>query len=217
MLYRLVIGNKNTSSWSLRPWLAMTHSGIPFEEVNVDLRAKDAKAQILTHSPSGKVPALITDHGVIWDSMAILEFLAEAHPEAGLWPAPVSARAHARSVSAEMHSGFQPLREQCPMNLLARSPRAELASEVAADVRRIVGIWRECRSRYGGGGPFLFGRFSAADAMYAPVAARFRTYVPELGAYGDDGIADGYMRALFALPAMMDWEKGAADEPQSCR
>ena len=210
--YRLVIGNKNTSSWSLRPWLAMTHAGIAFGEVNIDLRAADAKAQILAQSPAGKVPALLAGGEIIWDSLAILEFLAEAHPEAGLWPASRDARAQARCVSAEMHSGFQALRQHCPMDFLASTPKAELAEEVAADVRRIVALWQDCRSRFGARGPFLFGAFSAADAMYAPVVSRFRTYLPNLAAYGDDGAAQAYVEALFALPAMMQWEEGARAE-----
>ena len=212
MTYRLVIGNKNTSSWSLRPWLAMRHAGIPFVEVNVDLRAADAKAHILAHSPSGKVPALIADGEVVWDSLAIIEFLAEAHPEAGLWPVAPIARAMARSVSAEMHSGFHALRQQCPMDFLARAPKSNLSAEVAADARRIVGIWRDCRHRFGADGPFLLGQFSAADAMYAPVASRFRTYVPDLAPYGDDGTARAYVDTLFALPAMLQWEHEARAE-----
>jgi glutathione S-transferase len=212
MTYRLVIGNKNASSWSLRPWLAMRHAGLAFAEVNVDLRAPDAKARILAHSPSGKVPALIVDGEVIWDSLAILEFLAEAHPEAALWPASTMARAVARCVSAEMHSGFQELRNQCPMDFVARSPKPQLPAEVAADVRRIVSIWRDCRKRFGAEGPFLFGHFSAADAMYAPVASRFRTYVPQLASYGDNGTAQVYVDTLFALPAMLQWEREAGAE-----
>jgi glutathione S-transferase len=212
MTYRLVIGNKNASSWSLRPWLAMRHAGLPFTEVNIDLRAPDAKSRILAHSPSGKVPALIVDGEVIWDSLAIFEFLAETHPEAALWPAAGNARAVARSVSAEMHAGFQELRNQCPMDLLARIPKPELPAEVAADVRRIVSIWRDCRHRFGAAGPFLFGPFSAADAMYAPVASRFRTYVPDLASYGDDGTLQAYVDALFALPAMVQWEREARAE-----
>jgi glutathione S-transferase len=210
MAHKLVIGNKNTSSWSLRPWLAMRVAGIAFEELNVDLRAPDAKAQILAHSPSGKVPALLTAGRVIWDSLAILEFLAESH--AALWPRAAAARALARCVSAEMHSGFQALRERCPMDFLRHAPKARLPKPVAADVRRIVAIWQDCRSRHGAGGPFLFGRFSAADAMFAPVASRFRTYLPDLAAYGDDGTAQAYVEALFALPAMGDWETGAKVE-----
>jgi len=209
MLYRLVIGNKNTSSWSLRPWLAMRQTGIAFDEIDIDLRAPDAKAQILKHSPSGKVPALLAGGRVIWDSLAILEFLAETQPHAALWPRLAAARALARCISAEMHSGFQALREHCPMDFLGRAPKARLPKPVAADVRRIVAIWQDCRRRHGSAGPFLAGRFSAADAMYAPVASRFRTYLPNLTPYGDDGTAQAYVEALFALPEMAEWEKGA--------
>jgi glutathione S-transferase len=212
MAYRLVIGNKNTSSWSLRPWLALRHAGIAFEEINIDLRAPDAMAQILALSPSGKVPALLIDGRVVWDSLAILEFLAETHPRAALWPKAAEARALARSVSAEMHSGFQALREHCPMDFLGRTPMARLPKAVAADVRRIVAIWRDCRRRHGSAGPFLAGPFSAADAMYAPVASRFRTYLPDLAPHGDDGTAQAYVDALFALPEMAEWENGAQAE-----
>ncbi len=217
MSYRLVIGNKNTSSWSLRPWLAMRHAAIPFEEINIKLRQPDTKAQILRQSPSGKVPALVVDDPardgfVVWDTLAILEYLAETHPEACLWPPPRPARALARAVSAEMHSGFQQLREHCPMDFVAQTPRPQLADPVAADVRRIVGIWRDCRRRFGDGGPYLFGAFTAADAMYAPVASRFRTYVPDLAAYGDDGTAAAYVATLFAHEAMRDWEAAAKAE-----
>jgi glutathione S-transferase len=213
MAHKLVIGNKNTSSWSLRPWLAMRVAGIPFEEINVDLRAADAKAQILAHSPSGKVPALLTGGRVIWDSLAILEFLAETH--AALWPRAAAARALARSASAEMHSGFQALREHCPMDFVRRAPKVRLPKSVAADVRRIVAIWLDCRGRHGAGGPFLLGRFSAADAMYAPVASRFRTYLPDLAPYGDDGTAQAYVEAVFALPEVAEWEAGAKQEMQA--
>ena len=208
MAYKLVVGNKNTSSWSLRPWLAMRHAGIAFEAIDIDLRAPDAKAQILHYSPSGKVPALLVGGGrVVWDSLAIIEHLAESNPQ--LWPRAAAARALARSVSAEMHAGFLALREHCPMNVLGRKPKARLIEPVAADVRRIVAIWQDCRGRYGSGGPFLFGRFSAADAMYAPVASRFRTYLPDLARYGDDGTALAYVEAIFALPEMAEWEEGA--------
>jgi glutathione S-transferase len=210
MAYKLVIGNKNTSSWSLRPWLAMRAAGIPFAEINVHLRAPDAKAQILEHSPSGKVPALLTGGRVIWDSLAILETLAETH--ATLWPRAAAARALGRSVSAEMHSGFPALRQHCPMDFLGRAPKAHLPAPAAADVRRIVALWQDCRQRHGYGGPFLLGRFSAADAMYAPVASRFRTYLPDLSPYGDDGTAQAYVEALFALPEMAEWENGAREQ-----
>jgi glutathione S-transferase len=211
MAYKLVIGNKNASSWSLRPWLAMRHAGIPFEEVNIDLRAPDAKAQILEYSPSGKVPALLLGGGrVVWDSLAIVELLAEANP--ALWPRAAAARALARSVSAEMHSGFRALREHCPMDFLGRRPKGRLLKPVAADVRRIVAIWRDCRAWHGSGGPFLLGRFSAADAMYAPVASRFRTYLPDLSPYGDDGTAQAYVDTVFAMPEIAEWEAGARQE-----
>ena len=212
MAYQLVIGNKNTSSWSLRPWIALRHSAIPFSEININLRDADAKAQILRHSPSGKVPALIVDGRVIWDSLAILEFLAEAHPDARLWPADTQARAQARSVAAEMHSGFGPLRDHCPMAILRREPQAALPEQVEANVRRIVEVWRGCRARYGAGGPLLFGAFSNADAMYIPVATRFRTYVPDLARYGDDGSAQAYVDAVLALPAFLAWEDGARQQ-----
>ena len=162
--------------------------------------------------PQARCPPCSLRDRVIWDSLAILEFLAEAHPEAGLWPKPGDARIQARCVSAEMHSGFQALRQHCPMDFLARTPKADLADEVAADVRRIVALWLDCRREFGGGGPFLFGTFSAADAMYAPVASRFRTYVPDLAAYGDDGTAQAYVEALFALPSMVQWGQEARSE-----
>jgi glutathione S-transferase len=212
MSYRLVIGDKNISSWSLRPWLAMRQAGLPFQEINIKLRQPESPADILRYSPSGKVPALLTQKQVIWDSLAILEFLAEAHPSVGLWPTAAEARAHARSVAAEMHSGFAPLRDHCPMELLVRLPMAALPDPVVANVRRIVAIWRECRHTYGAAGPFLFGAFTAADAMYAPVASRFRTYLPDLAPWGDDGTAQAYVDAIFALPAMAEWEAGARQE-----
>jgi glutathione S-transferase len=215
MSYRLVIGNKNISSWSLRPWLAMRQTGIPFDEVKIKLRQPESQGHILRYSPAGRVPILLSDGQAIWDSLAILEYLAEAHPEAGLWPQAREARARARSVAAEMHSGFAALREHCPMELLVRSPMATLPDPVAAEVRRIVALWRDCRSGYGGSGPFLFGVFSAADAMYAPVASRLRTYLPDLAPYGDDGTAQAYVDALFALPAMAEWEEGARSEAGS--
>jgi glutathione S-transferase len=215
--YRLVIGNKNWSSWSLRPWLAMRRADLPFEEINVRLRQPDSKAEISKHSPSGMVPTLLDGDLAIWDSLAILEYLADRHPQAQLWPAEAKARAIARSAAAEMHSGFLPLRQHCSMEILARSPQASLPPEVAANVERIVALWRQCRAAFGQGGPFLFGRFSNADAMYAPVAARFRTYIPELAAYGDDGTAKAYVATIFAMPEMEAWEAGAGTETATAR
>lgn len=210
--YRLVIGNKNWSSWSLRPWLAMRHAGLAFEEINVRLRRPDSKAEIEKHSPSGLVPTLIDGDLVIWDSLAILEYLAETYPDQQLWPLEPVARARARSVAAEMHSGFQPLRQHCPMEVLARNPMSEVTPEVAANVRRIVAIWTDCRRRFGSEGPFLFSHFTVADAMFAPVASRFRTYFPDLAAYGDDGTAQTYVDTIFAMPEMAAWEAGAREE-----
>jgi glutathione S-transferase len=210
--YRLVIGNKAWSSWSLRPWLAMRRLRLPFEEINVRLREPGSKAAILEHSPSGKVPTLLDGDLAVWDSLAILEYLAEQHPEAQLWPADRDARATARSISAEMHSGFFALREHCSMDLFARSPLAAVPAEVESDIRRIVALWRDCRSRFGGAGPFLFSGFSGADAMYAPVASRFRSYVPDLAPYGDDGTAQAYVETIFAVPEMEAWADGARAE-----
>jgi glutathione S-transferase len=210
--YTLVIGDKNISSWSLRPWLALKQCRIPFTEERVRLRQPDFKAEILRHTPAGKVPVLKTDHGLVWDSLAILEVLAERHPEHRLWPEDEEARAAARSISAEMHSGFATLRNDMSMDLLNRLPSPPISAALAADIERIATLWREARARFGKGGPFLFGAFTNADAMYAPVATRFRTYGVDLSGFGDDGTGASYMEAIFALPAMAEWTKGAAEE-----
>ncbi len=213
---RLVIGNKVWSSWSLRPWLVMKRFGIPFEEVNVRLRQTDSKAKILAHSPSGKVPLLIDGDLLVWDSLAIIEYLVDRYPDLEIWPADPETRAVARSVSAEMHAGFQALRELCPMDILATRPMPEETEALGHNIRRVIAVWQHCRREYGTGGPFLFGSFSAADAMYAPVASRFKTYVPDLGHYGDDGTAADYIAATFALPEMAEWMAGAAAEAETC-
>jgi glutathione S-transferase len=148
----------------------------------------------------------------VWDSLAILEYLAERHPDKHLWPADRQPRALARSVSAEMHSGFAALRQACSMEILADDPLEPVSETVETDIRRIIALWRECRSRFGAGGPFLFGEFSAADAMYAPVASRFRTYIPDLGRYGDDGTAAGYVATIFAMPEVAGWIDGAREQ-----
>ena len=210
--YRLIIGSKNWSSWSLRPWLAMRRLGVPFEEVNINLRAPDRSAQIAAHSPSGKVPVLLIDGQPVWESLGILETLADAHPELGWWPKDRAARALARSAANEMHSGFADLRQHCPMDFLGRAPMASLPEPVAANVRRIVRLWSDCRQAHGGGGPFLFGAFSIADAMFAPVVSRFITYLPDLGPYGDSGLAALYAKAAFAMPEMKEWAEGATAE-----
>ena len=210
--YRLVIGNKMWSSWSLRPWLLMRQFGIAFEEINIALRTPDTADSIKAYSPSGKVPALIVGNLTVWDTLAIAEYLADAHPEYAIWPRSAHARAIARSVSAEMHSGFVPLRSNCAMDFNARGLTPLNAEAIAADVARIVEIWDMCRTTYGSGGPFLFGEFSAADALFAPVASRFTSYGLNLTAYGDDGQAAAYAEALMSLPAMVEWGQDAAAE-----
>jgi glutathione S-transferase len=204
----LVIANKNYSSWSLRPWLALKQMGVPFQEIRIPLRQPDTRARILEHSPGGKVPILKDGSIAVWESLAIIEYLAEKFPAAGLWPADPPARAEARSIAAEMHAGFAALRQQLPMDIRSRKPlKADGAAE--ADITRILEMWRGARARYGAGGPFLFGKFSGADAMYAPVATRFRTYGVAL-----DEVTSAYVDAIFALPAMQEWVAAAATEAE---
>jgi glutathione S-transferase len=208
----LVIGNKNYSSWSMRPWIAMKVASIPFEETVISLDAPDFKARVGAVSGTGKVPVLSDGVMHVWESLAILEYLAEKFPAAGLWPGDAAARAHARAIANEMHGGFLPLRRHLPMNMWRPVIRRELTPEVAANVARIETMWADCRARFGQkagtGGPFLFGRFGAADAMYAPVVARFHTY--------DVTVAAGtraYMEAVMALPAWREWHAAALKEP----
>lgn len=208
--YTLVIGNKKYSSWSLRPWLVMRHAALAFEEIRIPLRQPDTAARIREHSPSGRVPVLHDGERAIWDSLAIAEYLAERHPEAALWPADVAARALARSVSAEMHSGFQALRQHMPMHCGARFPGVGRTPEVLADIARITRSWRDCRERHGAGGPLLFGTFSIADAMYAPVVLRFQTYGVEL-----DAVASAYCDAMLALPSLRQWLEDAQAETEA--
>lgn len=204
----LVIGNKAYSSWSLRPWLALMHTGQPFEEVVIPLRQPETKADILRHSPAGKVPVLRHGDLVIWDSLAIGEYLAETFPAAGLWPADPAVRAVARSISAEMHAGFAEVRRHMSMDLKRRRPGVGRTPEVEAEIARITQIWRDARGRFGGDGPFLFGAFSIADAMYAPVCTRFVTYAVSL-----DPVSQAYVDSVLALPAMQAWTAAAMDEP----
>jgi glutathione S-transferase len=208
----LVVGSKNYSSWSLRPYLALAHTGQPFREVLVRLGEPDTAANIAKYSPSGRVPTLVHGELVVWDSLAICEYLAELFPQAKLWPQDAAARAVARSVTAEMHSGFANLRNHMPMNLRARRPGEGRAPGVAEDISRITALWRECRSRFGQGGPFLFGAFSIADAFYAPVVTRFVTYGVEL-----DAVCGAYRDAVLALPAMRTWMEAAQGEPPLAR
>jgi len=198
----LVIGNKNYSSWSLRPWLAMKVLGIPFEEKRIPLYGPESKRELLQYSPAGKVPCLVDGELRVWDSLAILEYLAERHP--GLWPAEATLRARARAVSAEMHSGFPNLRQHMSMNVRKRHPGKGRTPEVLAEIARIVEIWSERR------GAFLFGPFCAADAMYAPVVLRFRTYEVEL-----PPVCRAYADAVLALPALQEWMRDAGRETES--
>jgi glutathione S-transferase len=202
----LVIGNMNLSSWSLRPWLALRATGHPFRERKILLDRPDSKAKLRAASPTGKVPVLIAGELVIWESLAICEALAEWFPEARLWPEDAGVRAVARSVAYEMHGGFPDLRREMPMNLRARIERVPSAA-VLADIDRIVALWGECRTRFGAGGPYLFGEFSVADCMYAPVVTRFRTY-----GVGLEEVAQAYCEAMLARPDLRAWYAGAALE-----
>lgn len=206
----LVIGDKAWSSWSLRPWLAAKVAKVPFREAQVRLRQPDTAEQIARHSPSARVPVLRRGSLTIWDSFAICEYLAEIAPEASLWPDDANARAVARSVSAEMHSGFHALRKECPMDFHARIEGRAPSDQAQTDISRITAIWRESRRDFGADGPFLFGAFTIADAMYAPVATRFRTYAIDLAQFGDDGAAGDYAEMLLAMPEMQEWGEGAA-------
>jgi glutathione S-transferase len=208
MALHLIIGNKNYSSWSFRPWLAMKVAGIAFEETVISLEAQDFKARVTAVSGAGRVPVLIDGDTHIWESLAILEYLAEKFPRAGLWPAQAAARAHARAVASEMHAGFLPLRRQLPMNVWRPVKARALDDDAEANVTRIDAIWSECRTRFGADGPFLYGAFGAADAMYAPVIWRLHTYAVEVGA-----VARAYMAAVMTLPAWNEWREAARREP----
>jgi glutathione S-transferase len=206
----LVIGNKNYSSWSMRPWLLMRQAGIEFDEVQIPLGQPDSLERKLAYSPAGKVPVLVDGDARIWDSLAIVEHLAQKLPEKRLWPAGDEARAHARSVSAEMHSGFASLRSQMPLNYRAHRPGAGRGPGVQEDIDRVCDIWRECRARHGAAGEFLFGEFTAADAMFAPVVLRFQTYGVEPGR-----VETEYARAILAIPAVGEWTDDAREEQWS--
>ena len=208
MSFELYIGDKSLSSWSLRPWLAMKQFDIPFAENVIRLHTPETPANLARVSPAGQVPVLVHDGRKIWDSLAILEYLADLFPERRFWPEALETRALARCVAAEMHSGFQDVRQGWPMNL--RRPKSHEPLPGAGDKQRlrVEAIWRECREKYGEQGPFLFGHFTNADAMYAPVVTRFETY-------GGDIAPDirAYMDAVLAIPAMREWYAGAAAEP----
>ena len=222
----LYVANKLYSSWSLRPWLLMTALDIPFAETVIPMYFADSKARMLDVSPTGKMPVLIVppsdmpskgsavsgscggSHHLIWESLAIMEFLHERFPDKNVWPRVPAARAHARAIASEMHAGFQALRQMCPMNLGKRFAPKDLSSDVSDNVRRLEGMWSDCRRRFAAGGDFLLGDFCAADAMYAPVVSRFETYAIEVSAP-----VSAYMQAMIALPAWAEWRRAALREP----
>jgi glutathione S-transferase len=207
---KIILGNKNYSSWSLRAWIVLKQLGVDYEETVVPLDQPNTREEISRYSPSGRVPALIDGDVTVWDSLAICEYLNERFPDRRLWPADAKERAHARSVSAEMHSGFQALREHFPMKFRETIPTARVEPQVRQDIQRILAIWNDCRKRHRKGGPFLFGAFTIADGMYAPVVSRFKTYGVQL-----EGDAAAYAETIWNLPSMQDWLAAARAEPYS--
>lgn len=207
MAYRLIIANKTYSSWSLRPWLALAAADIPFTEELVRLGSDAFQARLAGLGTAGRVPVLIDGEAVVWESIAIIEHLAERFPDKGVWPADPAARAHARSVATEMHGGFGALRGEAPMNLWRPIEPLALSEPALKDVRNISRRWNEARERFGAGGDFLYGAFSGADAMYAPVATRLRTYGVAL-----DPVVAAYVDAIHAHPAFVAWKEAALKE-----
>jgi glutathione S-transferase len=205
--FTIYIGNKNYSSWSFRAWLIVKQAGIAFEEVLIPLYEPQSHTEILRHSPSGKLPALQHGAVTVWESLAIGEYLAELVPAARLWPQSREARAAARAVCHEMHAGFVPLRRHFPMNMRSVFDR-EIIPEIQGDIDRITALWRDCRKRFGTGRDFLFGHFTIADAMFAPVVSRFRTFKVPLDAEGE-----AYAAAVTAWPAYQEWLAAARNEP----
>jgi glutathione S-transferase len=208
MALKLVIANKAYSSWSFRPWILLRHFAIPFEEVVIPMARAETRAEMLQYAPTGKCPSLHDGEIAIWESLAIVEYIAESFPQLPIWPKDAAARAHARSLGAEMHAGFTGLRSHCPTIFRRPIKARELTPEAAADVVRIEAAWAHARQRFAGGGAFLFGDFCAADAMFAPVVERLRAYAVPVSAATQD-----YMHAIMALPAWHDWTAGAAQEP----
>jgi glutathione S-transferase len=220
MKLQLVIGNKNYSSWSMRPWVLMRQAQIPFEEVALKFDNEVRVIGIEKYSPAGKVPVLLIDGDPVWDTLAICETLAELHPERHLWPQAPEARRLARAACAEMHSGFQALRGKMPMNIRGRYPGKGLTPDSKRDIDRVVTLWSDCRGRFGAGGKLLFGAFTIADAFFAPVVMRFQSYAVDL-----PPLAQAYCDAVHDLPAVRDWVAAArretdfvaADEPYASR
>jgi glutathione S-transferase len=205
---KLVIANKAYSSWSLRPWILLAHFKIPFEEIVIPLDQPETRALILEHSPGGKCPALHDGAITVWESLAIAEYVADLYPQKAIWPRGKAARAHARSLSSEMHAGYQALRQHCPSQFRRPVRKIALTEAVEADVARIEAAWAHARQAFGKGGPFLFGRFSAADAMFAPVVNRFHTYDVSVSPATRE-----YMDAVMALPSWKAWVAEAEAEP----
>jgi len=208
----LIVGSKNYSSWSMRAGVAIAHTGLAHEEVVIPLGEPDTAEKIRAYSAAGLVPILIDGTVKIWDSLAIVEYLAELCPEAHLWPEDRAARAAARAVSAEMHAGFSALRRELPMNCRRRYERFQIGTDAGKDIARVCEIWRDMRNTFGTGGDFLFGTFSGADAMYAPVVSRFVTYGVET-----DAVVGRYVAAMLEQPAVQGWMESARDEPLIAR
>ncbi|MBO1014179.1 glutathione S-transferase family protein [Achromobacter sp. SD115] len=206
-MYTLIIGNKNYSSWSLRPWIALRATGIAFTEQKLGFFTEEFSRRVSAVSPAGLVPVLLDGDFAVWDSLAICEYLAERHPEARLWPQDPKARARARSLAAQMHSGFGAMRQALPMNVEARLPGIDLPEAAQQDISRLQAIWHDTRAEFGQGGAFLFGEFSIADAFFAPVVSRCNTY----GIAAAGPVRD-YMNAVLALPAMQEWTRDALAE-----
>jgi len=205
--FTLIIGNKAYSSWSLRPWLVLKQTGVPFDEVVIPMNRPETKSAMLQWNPAGKVPVLRHQGRVIWESLAICDYLAELFPQAGLWPADVAARAHARSAASEMHAGFAALRRDLRMDLKQQLPGHPYSEAAAADIARITALWQEARARFGADGPFLYGHFTIADAMFAPVVTRFHTYGVAL-----DPVSAAYVEAVRAWPALQEWTAAGLKE-----
>ncbi|MBV9635733.1 MAG: glutathione S-transferase family protein [Methylobacteriaceae bacterium] len=208
MAVKLILANKAYSSWSMRPWILLRHFEIPFEEIVIPLERPETREAILKYAPSGKCPSLQDGSVSVWESLAIIEHVAEAYPEKPIWPAAKDARGLARSLSAEMHAGFQALRTQCPMNLRRKPKSIALSADTLDDVARVEAAWADARKRFGGKKPFLFGEFCAADAMFAPVVNRFHAYDIKV-----TPTTRAYMDAIMNLPASKAWEKDAFAEP----
>ena len=204
---QMVIGTRKWSTWSMRPWLAAKRAGVDFEDIVIPLRTLETGKALAAYSPAGQCPVLIDGDLKVWDSLAICEYLADRHPQKALWPTDPAARAVARSACAQMHSGFQSLRGECPMDLAAPIETLELTEATQADVRKVIRLWRALKQGYGRGGPFLLGEWSIADAFFTPVATRFRTYSVDLSDYGDDGFASAWCALALQQPEFLEWER----------